>query len=131
MHGIWCVDANLENALELSVLVGFDGQLKQGSQTEKLVLLRFLAQLDKAKLDGKEKALVWLYLKTWNAYGEHVIEYNNYFENWQINHRKGWPGLWNFDDDDMEAAFISMAYPKEEDSRTDRLNSRILGLPVI
>ena len=80
------------------------------------------------KLDKKEQALVWLYVKTWHAYGDHIIEYNNYFANNHISawNDKNWGGLWTFDDDDMEAALISIAYSKKEERRTDRLNSWII-----
>ena len=125
MHGIPRFDATLGEALELGILIGFDGQLKQNSEMEKSILNTLLTDLYRAKLDKKEQALVWLYVKTWNAYGEHIIEYNKYFDNYSLTFwaDPDWPGFWAFDDNDMEAALVSIAYSKKEEPRKDRLNS--------
>lgn len=121
LHGInQCV--SLGDTLELGVLIGFDGQLKQKSDMEMSIFNSVLRHLVDEKLDGKEQALVWLYVKTWEAYGEHIIDYTKYFSNWAISWQNDYPGLWTFDDDDLEAAFITMAYPKKEKSRKDWLN---------
>ena len=108
----------------MGILIGFDGQLKQNSEMEKSILNTVLSGLYEAKLDRKERALVWLYVKSWNAYGEHLIDYNKYFSNYDISLRRKWRGLWSFSDDDLEDAFISIAYSKEEIGAKDRLNSR-------
>ena len=122
LHGISRNDASIEDALELSVLVGFDGQLKQDATVEREILEQMLEELSDQKLCRKERALVWLYLKTWNAYGEHVIEYREHLPRYLYWDKKSPRGLWNFNDDDLEAAIISISYPKEETSRIDKLN---------
>ena len=84
-----------------------------------------------AEFSGKERALIWLYIKTWSFYGEHLIEFKKYFSGgtskrclWHIKYyEERYQGLWTFGEDDMEAAFVAMALPKKEDSRIDRLNS--------
>ena len=43
-----------------------------------------------------ENALIWLYVKTWGKFGEHIIEQN----------------LWKFGTRDLETALISLAYPR-------------------
>ena len=86
------------------------------------ILHGVLRHIMKAELDGKEQALVWLYAKTWEAYGEHIIDYTKYYPNSVLHWKDDWPGLWTFDDDDLEAAFITMAYSKKEESRKDWLN---------
>ena len=66
--------------------------------------------------------MIWLYIKTWNAYGDHLIQYKKYIpsaSSWEKDE-----GLWDFDENDLVAALCIMAYPKKEDSRIDRLNSR-------
>ena len=47
-----------------------------------------------------ENALVWLYIKTWGKFGDHVIQ-EKY--------------LWNFDADDLEAAIMGLAYPRKKE----------------
>ena len=123
LHGIKQNDVNLGEALELGILIGFDGQLEQNSEMEKSILQCVLSGLHQAKLDRKERALVWLYVKTWDAYGKHLIDYNKYFSNYDISRSRKWRGLWSFDYDDLEEALISISYPKKETRRKDRLNS--------
>ena len=75
-----------------------------------------------------ENALVWLYVKTWGAIGEHLINEND---------------LWNFGAPDLETAITRLAYArkrkfkKEEKSELeqdltnlimDRLNSGVRGV---
>ena len=43
-----------------------------------------------------ENALIWLYLKIWGKFGDHVIEEKD---------------LWNFGADDLETVIKSVAYP--------------------
>ena len=46
-----------------------------------------------------ENALVWLYVKTWGKFGDHVIVEKD---------------LWNFHDDDLERAIMGIAYPRKK-----------------
>ena len=46
-----------------------------------------------------ENALVWLYVKTWGKFGDHVIAEKD---------------LWNFRDDDLETAIMNIAYPRKK-----------------
>ena len=54
-----------------------------------------------------ENALVWLYVKTWGKFGDHVIAEND---------------LWNFHDDDLEAAIMGIAYPRKK-SKPERVQA--------
>ena len=45
-----------------------------------------------------ENALVWLYVKTWGKFGDHVIAQKD---------------LWNFSADDLETVFMNLAYPRK------------------
>ena len=54
-----------------------------------------------------ENALIWLYVKTWGEFGNHVIEENN---------------LWNFGVDDLESAIMSLAYPRKRE-KTERVQA--------
>ena len=47
-----------------------------------------------------ENALVWLYMKTWGKFGDHVIQEKQ---------------LWNFTADDLEAAIMGLAYPRKKE----------------
>ena len=97
--------------LELAILLGFDGQLKQDSDMEMELFQSIIKQLENFGLEGKEQALVWLYVTTWNKHGEHILDYGD---------------LWTFTDNDMEAALITMAYPKKEDLKIDELKGIIM-----
>ena len=61
-----------------------------------------------------ENALVWLYVMTWEKFGEHVINEKD---------------LWNFGGDDLEAALMGLAFPRknEKTERTRELNKLIMG----
>ena len=85
-----------------------------------------IRQLYDAKIGGKERALIWLYVKTWNAYGDHLIQYRKYITSASFLEKE--EGLWDFDEDDLISALCIMAYPKQEESRIDRLNSWHLAL---
>ena len=76
----------------------------------------------------QENALVWLYVKTWGAFGEHLINEKD---------------LWNFGAQDLETAITRLAYPrkrklqeKEKSERVEaltdlimvRLNSGVMGV---
>jgi len=43
-----------------------------------------------------ENALVWLYVKTWGKFGDHVMDKKD---------------LWNFGADDLDIAIMRIAYP--------------------
>ena len=61
-----------------------------------------------------ENVLVWLYVKTWGKFGDHVIAEK---------------GLWNFTANDLETALISLAYPrkKKKSERVQALTDLIMG----
>ena len=52
-----------------------------------------------------ENALIWLYMKTWGKFGDHVIEDND---------------LWNFSGDDLEKVIMGLAFPGNKD-KTERV----------
>ena len=60
-----------------------------------------------------ENALVWLYVKTWGRFGEHVIKEN----------------IWNFSANDLEKAIMGLAFPrkKEKTERVKALTDLIMG----
>ena len=60
-----------------------------------------------------ENALIWIYVKTWGKYGDHVIEVKD---------------LWNFADGDLETAIMGLAYPrkKEKPERIQALTDLIM-----
>ena len=99
MHGIDCVDIPLVVALEFTILLGYDGQLKQDSDMEKELFQSSIYQLKKTKMSKIENALVWLYIKTWGLQGQHVIDED---------------GLWNFDAEDLESAIFGISYPRKK-----------------
>ena len=111
LHGINELSAPIGMTLELAILLGFDGQLKQDSDMEMELFQSIIKQLENFGLEGKEQALVWLYVTTWNKHGEHILDYGD---------------LWTFTDNDMEAALITMAYPKKEDPKIEELKGIIM-----
>ena len=54
-----------------------------------------------------ENALVWLYVKTWGKFGDHVIVEKD---------------LWDFHDDDLETAIMGIAYPRKK-SKPERIQA--------
>ena len=54
-----------------------------------------------------ENALVWLYVKTWGKFGEHVIQQKE---------------LWNFGVDDLETIIMTLALPRER-QKTERFQA--------
>ena len=60
--------------------------------------------LQKIKMSKLENALVWVYVKTWGKFGDHVI---------------GEKDLWNFGADDLETAIMTLAFPRKRET-TDR-----------
>ena len=49
-----------------------------------------------------ENALIWLYVKTWGKFGDHIIADKD---------------LWNFDDVHLERAIMGLAYPRKKEKR--------------
>ena len=74
LHGIDRTDIPLVVALELAILLGYDGQLKQNSDLEIELFQSTIEQLKRTKMTKIENALIWLYVKTWGLQGHHVIE---------------------------------------------------------
>ena len=60
-----------------------------------------------------ENALIWIYVKTWGKFGNHIIEEKD---------------LWNFADGDLETAIMGLAYPrkKEKPERIQALTDLIM-----
>ena len=65
-----------------------------------------------------ENALIWLYVKTWGKFGEHVI---------------GEKDLWNFANSDLDTAIMDLTYPrkrkineKEKSERVQALNELVM-----
>ena len=54
-----------------------------------------------------ENALVWLYVKTWGKFGDHVIQEK---------------GLWNFADEDLETVIMSLSFPRKKE-KTERVKA--------
>ena len=47
-----------------------------------------------------ENALIWLYMKTWGKFGDHITEEKD---------------LWNFSGDDMEKVIVGLAFPRKKE----------------
>ena len=54
-----------------------------------------------------ENALVWLYIKTWGKFGDHVIKEK---------------GLWNFGAVDLETVIMTLAFPRKRE-KTERFQA--------
>ena len=70
------------------------------------------------EMTNVENALIWLYVKTWGKFGEHIIEKD----------------LWKFTGRDLDTALMGLAYPrkrksneKEKTERVHALNDLIMG----
>ena len=61
-----------------------------------------------------ENALIWLYVKTWGKFGDHII---------------GEKDLWKFTDADLERAIMGLAYPRKKPKldRVKDLTELIMG----
>ena len=57
--------------------------------------------------------MAWLYVKSWNNFGQHVIDET---------------GLWNFGGEDLEAALMALTYKRKTDKseRTKDLKDMIM-----
>ena len=100
LHGIKVSDITFVVALEFGVFLGFDGQLKQNSDLEIELFTSIVKQLKKSKMTKIENALVWLYVKSWNHFGQHLLDEKS---------------LWYFGRGDLEAALTAVAYHKKSD----------------
>ena len=114
LHGIKRKDVTLVMALEFAILLGYDGQLKQNSSMEMELFTSAIKQLKKSKMSKLENALVWLYAKTWDLHGQHVLDQY---------------GLWTFATEDLNEAIMGLAYPKHNDGdgRVQDLKDLIMG----
>ena len=92
-------DIPLIIAIEFAILLGFDGQLKQGSALEMELFKSLIDQMTRTKMTKIENALVWLYMKSWNQFGQHVIDEKS---------------LWNFGGEDLEAALTAVTYVRQK-----------------
>jgi len=54
-----------------------------------------------------ENALVWLFMKTWGKFGDHVIEKTD---------------LWKFNGDDLEKAIMRITFPRKNE-KTERIQA--------
>ena len=54
-----------------------------------------------------ENAIVWLYIKTWGKFGDHVIEEKD---------------LWYFSGSDLETVIMSLAFPRKKE-KTERVKA--------
>ena len=113
LHGIKVSDVTFVVALEFAVFLGFDGQLKQNSDLEMELFTTIVEQLKRSNMTKIENALVWLYVKSWNHFGQHLLDEKS---------------LWNFGSEDFESALTSIAYQKKQDKneRSQDLKSLIM-----
>ena len=100
LHGIPITGITFIVALEFAIFLGYDGQLQQNSDLEMELFTSVIEQMKKSKMSKIENALVWLYVKTWNQFGQHMLDEEN---------------LWNFRGEDLEAALTAIAYQRKND----------------
>ena len=100
LHGITISDVTFIVALEFAIFLGYDGQLQQNSDMETELFASVIEQLESSKMTKIENALVWLYVKSWNLLGQHVLDEES---------------LWNFGGEDLEAALMALTYRRKKD----------------
>ena len=100
LHGIKISDVNFIVAIEFAIFLGYDGQLKQNSDLEMELFASVIDQLKNAKMTKIENALVWLYAKSWNHFGEHLLNEQD---------------LWTFTGEDLEAALMGLTFPRKNE----------------
>ena len=100
LHGIPITGITFIVALEFAIFLGYDGQLQQNSDLEMELFTSVIEQMKKSKMSKIENALVWLYVKTWNQFGQHMLDEED---------------LWNFRGEDLEAALTAIAYQRKND----------------
>ena len=98
LHGITVSNVPLIIAIEFAILLGFDGQLKQESILEMELFTSIVEQMKKTQMTKIENALVWLYVKSWSRFGQHLIDKKC---------------LWNFGGEDLEAALTAITYARQ------------------
>ena len=111
MHGIKVSDVTFVVALEFAVFLGFDGQLKQKSDMEMELFTSAVKQLKQSSMTAIENALAWIYVKSWNHFGQHMLDEKS---------------LWNFTADDLESALAAVTYQRKND-KTERTKDLSLG----
>ena len=57
-----------------------------------------------------ENALIWLYVKTWGKFGEHVT---------------GEKDLWDFAQTDLDTAIMGLAYPRKREINGEDKSERV------
>ena len=114
LHGINVSGISYVVALEFAIFLGYDGQLKQNSDLEIELFTAAIRQLKKTKMTKIENALAWLYVKSWENFGHHVL---------------GEQKLWNFEVEDLESALLGLVYQRKTDEteRTKELKDLIMG----
>ena len=114
LHGVNVSGISYVVALEFAIFLGYDGQLKQNSDLEIELFTSAIQQLKEAKMTGIENALAWLYVKSWENFGQHVI---------------GEQELWNFEVKDLESALTGLVYQGKNDGtdRSKELQDLIMG----
>lgn len=114
LHGLKIDGIFFITALEFAIFIGYDGQLKQNSDLEMELFASVIEQLKKTKMTKIENALVWLYVKSWNTFGQHVLDEEE---------------LWSFGGDDLEAALIRLAYQRKNENQDliAQLSNLIMG----
>ena len=104
LHGLKITEVNFIVAIEFAIFLGYDGQLKQNSELEMELFASVINQLKNSKMTKIENALVWLYAKAWDNFGQHILDEQD---------------LWNFDGDDLEAALMTLVFQRKCD-KTER-----------
>ena len=105
LHGIPITGITFVVALEFAIFLGYDGQLQQNSDLEIELFASIIEQMKKSNMTKIENALVWLYVKSWNHFGQHLLDEENF---------------WIFGGEDLEAALTAVAYQRKTD-KTERI----------
>ena len=113
LHGIPITGITFVVALEFAIFLGYDGQLQHKSDLEIELFASIIEQMKKSNMTKIENALVWLYVKSWNHFGQHLLDEENF---------------WIFGGEDLEAALTVVAYQKNTDKteRTKDLKNLIM-----
>ena len=85
-------------ALEFAILLGYDGQLQLNSDLEMELFTSCIKQMKRTKMTKLQNALTWLYVKSWDHFGQHLLEEES---------------LWKFGGEDLEAALKVFATADE------------------
>ena len=79
LHGIPITGITFVVALEFAIFLGYDGQLQQNSDLEIELFTSIIEQMKKNNMSKSENALVWLYVKSWNHFGQHMLDKENFW----------------------------------------------------